>query len=253
MSLCSNDDVFALLGNDSPSAAQTALMNILRPLAEDAVKAEVGYSIEQATHTHFLPGFDEFGGEAVSVDVLNGRVTFEYDEESSVLYLPERPIRSITTLYEDRAAFGGQGASDFPASSALTGGTDYYVDWLTDSLSWSGKLTKRNGTWSPKARTIKVTYVAGLTAGEIAGTTSCRGPVAGGVAQLRYAAISAAALKFKQPSGIQGTNVGPITAERLADYSVQYDGKSVAQLFGWKMDLPQELKDLLAPFKRRTV
>lgn len=249
--ICSNIEVLAYLGISVPTAAETAMVNLLRPKAESAVRRYVGFTITQATHTHFLPVQNENAGEIEGLDVVNGRVAFEFSNATDKMYLPERPVRSITSLYEDSAAYGGQGSGDFPAGSALTGGTDYYIDYTTSGVSWSGLLRKVAGTWSVRARTIKAVYVAGLTAAELAGT-SIRGPNGGDVLDLKFAAIIAAALAIKEASGVQGSNAGPITSERLSDYSVSY-GKSVDSLFGFNRDLPPKVKELLDPYRRYSV
>jgi len=49
-----------------------------------------------------------------------------------------------------------------------------------------------------------------------------------------------------------GQGGSAITSERLADYAVQYATQNVIELFGFKMVLPDEIKDALSPFKRRT-
>lgn len=254
MAICTNDEVFSLLGISAPTAAQSSLLTLLRPMAEDAVRNEVGYSIEQATYTHLLPNHSDSLGELTGVDVLNDRVVFKHDGEVRELFTPERPLRSVTSVYEDRAAYGGQGSGDFPASALLTSGTDYYIDQVVSGISWSGKLVRISSGWSPRERTIKVTYVAGLTAAELSGSTVVRGPNGNGVTALKRAALVAAAIAWKEPqASIQGSNAGPITGERLADYSVQYAANQVVNLFGFKMLLPQQVKDMLADFKRRTV
>lgn len=256
MAICTNDELFPFLGISAPTAQQTVLMNLLRPMAEDAVRQEVGYSIEQATYTHFLPNNSTTVGRELGVDVLNDRVVFEYEGETPDLFLMERPVRSITSIYEDRAAYGGQGGSDFAASTLLTSGTDYYLDYVVSGISWSGNVRRINAGWSPRERTIKVTYVAGVTAAELAGTSVVRGPNGNGVTTLKRAALVAAAIAWKEPqASIQGSGAGagPVTSERLADYSVTYAANHVTNLFGFKMMLPQQVKDMLSDFKRRTI
>lgn len=248
--IVTTDEVFALLGNSTPTKEEVALLNILKPMAEDAVREAVGYSITQDTYTHFLPEMDDDGAEVDNIDVVNDRVAFEYRGATNKLFAPERPIRSITSLYRDSAAYGGQGSGDFGSSTLQTSGTDYYVDYVSSGVSWNGLIVSIAGTWPTRSRTIKLTYVAGLTAGELAGTTAVRGPSGTGVGQLKYAALLAASLAFKEPESIQGSNTGPITAERLADYSVQYSAKDISNIFGFKQRLPEKVLSLLEPFKR---
>lgn len=84
--------------------------------------------------------------------------------------LAQRPVLSITSLYEDPSAARGQATDAFAASTLLTAGTDYSFSGLT------GWVTRLNGVWTrPTYRdagmlvgypgssngSIKVTYVAG--------------------------------------------------------------------------------------------
>lgn len=221
---------------------------MLRPKAESAVRRYVGFTITQDTYTHYLPERNQAQGEVESLDVVNNRVAFEYSEATDKLWLPERPVRSISSLIEDIGAYGGQGAGDFSGAS-LTGGTDYYIDYTSATVSWNGLVRKIAGTWSSRARTIKVAYTAGLTAAELAGTTAVRGPRGGDVQDLKWACIIAAALAFKESGSVQGSNSGPVTSERLADYSVTY-GKVVESLFGFGSSLPVKVRELLDPYRR---
>lgn len=243
--ICTKNEVFAYLGL-TPTDAESALMDIVRPMAEDCVRTFVGYTITQQSHTHFLPVMDGVDGGIESLDVVNNRVAFEYSEETDRLCLPERPVRSITSIYSDSAAYFGQGASDFGAATLLTAGTDYALEYTASGVSWSGMVRKIAGTWPARAGTVKVTYVAGFSASELSGVTSVRGPKGVGVGQLKLAAIIAAGIAFRQG---QSANNGAITSERLADYSVTY-GKSAEQLFGFKWRLPAQVEDMLADFRR---
>ena len=99
-----------------------------------------------------------------------------------VLQLSQMWLRSITSIYEDLGAYGGQKAGDFGSSALLTSGTHYFVNFDRDmsdpelngtqSLAIAGQVVRVGTCWSHIPRTIKVTYVAGLTASELDGAWS---------------------------------------------------------------------------------
>lgn len=252
MSIVTSLDALAFMGESSPTAAQIMSMDVIRPLAEDAVKSFVGYSIEQATHTHFLPDSDESGGDVVGYDVLNNRVYEEREYGPLWLFLPERPVRSITNLYEDPAAYGGQGSGDFGASTELTAGTDFFVDWTVSGVSWTGRLERVVTNWSTFRRTIKVVYSAGLSAAELSGTSAVRGPQGGGVSAFRYAVFMTASMYYREAESLANGGVGPIQSERLYDYSVTYAKEMLSQL-SFQYRLPYKVQDVLQPFRRLTL
>lgn len=252
MSIVSSTEALAFMGESTPTASQLVLMDVVRPLAEDAVKNYVGYSIEQATHTHFLPDSDDFIGEVTGYDVLNNRVYEERDSGLIVVHPPERPIRSVTSVFEDPSAEGGQGSGDFGASTELTQGVDFFIDWTVEGVSWSGRLQRIVTNWSSKRRTIKIVYVAGLTAAELAGTSAVRGPNGGGVSALRYAVFLTASIFYREAESLANGGVGPIQSERLYDYSVTYAKDIVSQL-SFQYRLPYKAQEVLQPFRRLTL
>lgn len=249
MALITSLDALAFIGESTPTSAQLVAMDVIRPLAEDAVKQYVGYSIEQATHTHYLPEDSTYQGELVGYDVINNRVYEEYSCGPRFLYVPERPLRSITSIFEDPSAEGGQASGDFGVSTELTAGLDFYIDYTVAGVSWSGRLERIVTNWSTKRRTVKVTYVAGLTAGELAGTTAIRGPEGGGVSAIRYAAMMAASMYYNEAQSLNDGGQGPIKSERLYDYAVTY-ADDMVKLMSMQYKLPPKAMLLLDPFRR---
>src|SRR5690606_19172886 len=128
------------------------------------------HGVTQATYTHLLPSSPIIGNESIDtyVEITGDRVSLGRGRYGAdVLQLPQMFVRSITSVYEDVNAKAGQGSNDFPASTLLTAGTEYWLDVDETGLSRSGFLIREAGTWSRRPRTIKVTYVAGLTAAEL--------------------------------------------------------------------------------------
>lgn len=243
-------DVLTWLGmGASATRAQRAKIEFLIPFAEDAVKQDVGYSILQATHTQFLPERDLTVDDTEQFDVVNDRVLIQREGQDDALFLPERPVRSITSVNEDIGASGGQGASDFSGAN-LTSGTDYYIDNTVSGVSWNGRLVKKFGTWSYRRRTVKVVYVAGFTAAELdAGTI--RGPEGGSILSFKMAAVLATSAWYLESNSFEPSSgyVGPVVSERLRDRSVTYSTAQLKQL-SMTMGLPQKSRELLKQFKR---
>lgn len=94
------------------------------------------------------------------------------------LILRETPVEAITSLYFDRSATAGQGATDFAADTLQTVATDYYLDRDrgSDNFSDSGLVYRTGGVWqgvhrrpvdhlshtlNPARGTAKVLYIGG--------------------------------------------------------------------------------------------
>ena len=159
-----------------------------------------------------------------------------------VLQARQLPVRSVVSLYENIGAWDTAGGS-WPAASLLVEGNDFQIDYDPGSsqMGWTGFIFRRSGSWSEAPRSIKLTYVAGLTAAELDVTTG------------EFNEFAAAALlatikmfnEFKLHSGLAsgGSGVGPVTSESLGPWSISYGDTS--QLYGMKRALPAECCDLL--------
>jgi len=233
--ICARAEILSFLGKaGSVTDAEDGLLNLIAPMVEMSVKRFVGYSIEQATHTHYLPR-DRRGGNVDPAvryyDVQGGRAvaaTVGGVAEAAMLLVPELPLRSITNLYEDTSAYAGQGSSDFAPATELTSGTDFYVQYEPAGLCRSGIIRRIGGYWPARNGTVKVVYVAGYTQAELS---------TGIAADIKLACL----LGIQHAFGQRGENAGTIKAERLGDYGVTYAVERAGQM-------PRQAKKLLAPF-----
>ncbi len=98
---------------------------------------------------------------------------------SRQLVLKHRPVRSITSVYEDRGGYFGEPATAFAAPTLLVAGTDYVLkrdNASENEASLSGIVLRLNQVWPrPSAQVmglltlaasggtgnVKITYVAG--------------------------------------------------------------------------------------------
>jgi len=233
--ICDRAEILAFLGKaGNVTDPEDSLLMMLAPMVERSVKGFVGYSVEQATHTHYLPR-DRRGGNidpAVRYyDVRGGRAvgaTVGGVAEAAMLLVPELPLRSITNLYEDTSAYAGQGSGDFAASTELTSGDDFYVQYEPAGLCKSGIIHRTAGYWPARNGTVKVVYVAGYTQAELS---------TGIAADIKLACL----LGIQHAFGQRGESAGTIKAERLGDYAVTYAVERAGQM-------PRQAKKLLQPF-----
>lgn len=217
--LVSIEDVQTMLGKSlSLTAADLALLSLIQVPVESAIKRHVGCKIEHATNTHYLPARSQTSGSASlsSAWEVYGSRAVRQGRGSQVLQLPETPVRSITAMYEDPGAMGGQAPNAFPASTLLTQGVDYYVDVSEDGVCRSGRVIRPAG-WSIMPRSVKAVYVSGYTADELAGAPD----EAIDASHIRQAVLKQMMFEFnsvKQQQGAQGI----VVEESLGDYRVQY-------------------------------
>lgn len=179
MSITTNADVtnyLAACGQTIPPAL-TLLVTLARNAAEKGLRDYVGYNPERQTVVELLPhgagnlqgdgdassaGFDMSPGGMVVPRGI-GRVS------RRDLVLGQLPVRSVTSVYDNPAAWNTAGG-EWPATSLLNA-NGYYIDAPTvGGLCWSGILYRNVGAWSHPPRSIKVTYESGLTVAELSET-----------------------------------------------------------------------------------
>lgn len=161
------------------SAAQ-AMLSMIQPMIESMIAQRLGYNPAQATYTEFYPSNDSNAYYAddnqigANYDMVNSVVVTHPrgTRQQKFLALRALPARSITSVYENYAAwYTGVDGGEWPVTSLLPSNC-YYLDLNRAGLSWTGQLVKVMGVWPGALRTVKVTYVAGLTAAELATTHS---------------------------------------------------------------------------------
>lgn len=222
--IATTEDCLEYLGLDSPTAADRALVSRLKKRVENLARTFCRHGIAQETYTHLLPKSPvinesvdqhvEISGDRASI----GRGQFGSD----VLQLPQMFVRSITSLFQDTNAKAGQGSGDFGASTELTAGTDFYLDVDETGLSRSGWLVKEAGTWPRQPRTVKVTYVAGLTAAELDDAYS----------DIKDGICEEVQMRFQSTKSMQGADgqSGRIKSESIGgEYSVSFDTAVMSQ------------------------
>lgn len=146
-------------------------MITLAALAVEAYVGRLGLNVGEQTVVEFLPanpGTSIGSGEGLT-EYANRRVTFSevaVGHESGMIILSRTPVKSITSVYSNIAAWTlGTVGGDWPTETLLPAGT-YVADWDGSGVCKSGILRRRLSAWPVEPRTVKVTYVGGWTAVE---------------------------------------------------------------------------------------
>lgn len=236
--ICTMADLILNLGLGSTLGdADAALLETTKRQVEDRIRRFVRWDITTATYTNFLPAISSTpAGGGGGLNKLNNSTAYWSggDSAGQILQLPAMYVTSITSVNEDRSARGGQGASDFGASTLLTSGTDYYLDMDDETFCKTGHIVKVSGAWSRIQRTIKVVYVAGFTAAQL---------------DEEYRDIKQACIletrkwykRAKSGQGADGSGVGEVKSESIGgEYTVTYntsETEKMGSLSGQAVDM----------------
>lgn len=143
------------------------------------------------------------------------------------LFLRQRPVQSVSSVYEDSAAYYGEADGAFPATSLLTAGTDYCLKrdngtgavvsksgiLLRIGSAWPGASERESGMLASReiegAGNIKVTYTAGF----VVLPSQYALAVAQMVAEVRLVASSGGGM---QSESLEDYSYSRATAEQLA-------------------------------------
>lgn len=155
-----------------PAAITNTLLPTLISTIQKLMFDFIGYDPREATVTEYLPvkqanlradldltnnAFDLNGGVVVPRGVASN--------QRREIILGRLPVRSITSVYENFAAFNTAGGI-WPTESLLAANT-YYLDSREAGICWTGILYRNVGSWSVVPHTIKITYASGLSQTEL--------------------------------------------------------------------------------------
>lgn len=224
-------EILAWLGVSSPTAQQTAVADVVAKGQTAAFANFIGYNPVQATVTEYLPAHTERN--------LTDPLLMSFDRHTRVgpdvqtrtsdvwrqLQLRVLPVRSITNVWQNPGAWETAGGVWDDAHRLDP--SAYFLDAADDSgRCESGILFRNTGEWGRDPRSIKVVYVGGLTAEELAADRpeivmafyeSC---------QVAYTAVMTQMPKAGEP----GTGV--VSGFHIDAYGVNYDTSSSAKLYG---------------------
>lgn len=227
-------------GNTLPASALTFIQTNI-PRVTRLVAEFLKWEPEQATRTEYYPAeaqngyFD--GDELVGgADLIGGVVVprVRGDRSRAALRLVNLPVRSIIEVRENVGAWHtGEAAGSFDSDTILSA-TNYAMDLDRAGLSWTGILWRTSGLWPQTPRSVKVTYVSGLSADELDDEFSdIKLAVIEAVSQWTLRAIYRA----------KGATGGLVQQLSIKDFSVAFAPQMTA---GWA--LPDEVKEMLSHY-----
>lgn len=201
-------------------AADRLLLGKLRQWTESAARKYVGHVIAQETITAEYQRREDIGSyfsEPIGFEVSGDQVYASRGDGcyGEYLQLDNGFLRTSTTpvVYEDPTANFGTGGSDFASGTQLTYGTDFYPELDASGISKSGRLIRNSGSWSSKPGTIRITYVSGLTAAELADEYSF----------VKLALLQDMQVKFQTIKSQQTAGGGPLKREIYhGDYTAEF-------------------------------
>lgn len=177
--------------------------------AETAVLEYLGLvGIEQTTYVEYYPqdeGNMQTNDPTYVLDSAASRAVPGFYYSPRIIQLRNTPVRSITEVREDATGYFGQEPGSFGPNTVLISGSDYFLKLDSAGISWSGHLVRR-AFWFPMTiGSVMVTYVAGLTAAELAGRYQC----------LADAVCISAADKYLRMKAVAGGQFPSIRSEGL--------------------------------------
>ncbi len=220
--ICDPADVFTYLGITSPTAAQNSAMEMICTGLESSVKRFCRWGLVESSLTAYLPLFPmAMGPQVPSAELYYSRPWATGPRNR--LQLPSMYVKTITSIYEDRGAQAGSGASDFSSSTLLVAGTDYFLEKDAGSpYSWSGGVIRVGTPWSSYPGTIKAVFVSGFSDSELSNDQN----------SLRFALIKESAehwIRRQRMNQAFVVGIGPgsdtsglLAREKLGDYEVGF-------------------------------
>ena len=234
---------FIGVGDD---ATKLAVVAALYPWVERLVNKAVGWDLEQATHTEYYPK-TERGGEYDAFTQMEGG-------RSDVLALLHKWVRpSGLVVYEQVGAYAGQVAGAFGSDTVLTLGSDYILELDTDNVCKSGHVRRLGRRWPKQIGSVKVTYTAGFTAAEFAGTASTGIDASDLVYGVNLSCLKAYVQIMAQQPGANGGASGVIVEERVGEYMHKFDSFTQGQLVGMKFTVPVEAAEIFFRYKSYSI
>lgn len=248
------------LANETAISKQSfAMITMAHQLGEAAIKSFLQTELEYAQRVELLPSGEGsrygIGEESLDVNLVGGdRVQLdEVRANRSALVLRHTPVfLTGLTVKEDLDARGSQGSGAFGSGTALTLGTDFWLDItegedLTGSggsdtrISHTGILYRTSGNWPNTPRTVQVKYYGGMK--DTTFTTM--------LGVVRLATLHAIEHIYRAATGRQTNNIAaPALSERIGKYSISTSAELILQSVGGAgAILPDTAKHLLAPYR----
>lgn len=229
---------------DDVTTAQTTLLTEAINYAEGAIRAILRYDPMMGVRTEYYPNLDLTAsfGPAIWEATDNVAYVRRLSEESSdALQVAGLPVRqtddqgnNAIDLRIDYDGKAGTTSGAFGSSTQQTEGVDFWPNYdQHDSGArqvCNDGIIRSEGRWPARAGSVKIVYVSGYTAAELAGTDTVID-----ASPIKQAVLTEALRYFHQAWSLRATDkrkwgAGPLTGERMGDYSYTTDQMLARQL-----------------------
>lgn len=253
-------DLYTMLGLTAPTALEAAVAAESLRMAEGAVIRHLHYNPVLAVQVEYYPlkTASVMGEKIWEVNETHAylrETTMSAGAELQLMRLPIRQCQSdgsdAIEVRVDYDARSGTRAGSFGSDTIKVEGTDFYPNY--DLVDSNGKkvctdgVLRSFGMWPETPGSVKVTYLAGYTESELAGTDAVidASPIREAVLDEATRRVHKAYSRMKKRTGF-GT--GALTSENLGDYSYSADAAILKQLVGSSSTLMAETVFKLEPF-----
>lgn len=224
---------------------QKSLISAAISYAEGVVRSTLRYDPVIGVRTEYYPSMDlttDFGPDAWEVNDNVAYIRRLSQEGSDKLQVAGLPVREtdeqganpidLRIDYDGRA---GTQTGAFAVETQQTEGTDFWPNY--DLIDSGGRkmcndgIIRSYGRWPNTSGSVKIVYVSGYTASELAGTDSRvnAAPIREAVLEEALTYVHRAWIKR---GGVGGWGIGPYTSENLGDYSYSADTTWTRQVLG---------------------
>lgn len=241
--------------SSSVTDEERAIVNAAIGRAEGAIKKHLQYDPVQRTRTEFYPQMSLNLNRGPGIwEVQGGSAIFQRASigATSELQVQHIPIRSITDLFIDYDGRSGTRSGAFASDTAKTEGVDFHPNY--DGLDDSGAsicrdgLIRSLGLWPTEAGTVKLISIAGYTLVELHGQDTLVDAASIGEAVVDEAVRRAKKAFVNKKKTRVGFAAGPVSGERLGDYSYTINTAVMNRMFGGTTDLLAETVLKLSDF-----
>lgn len=243
MSIISDAEAQDIVG----AAASDTLVPMLRPLVEKVIQDRIGWKVEQDEYTRYYPT----GARGAVPERFPGRfgVVPMNGSRLQVIRLHHKFVLvSGLQVWESAAAYYGQ-ATAFGDGNLLTVGSHYVLDTEEATVSESGHLRRLSRFWPRQPGSVQVTYTAGFTAEELAGTGGTTD-----ASDIRFAVHMLFQKAYREMTSWKKSSTtgaaGPIESETVPGYSYKLNSAATAAALGFAKLIPTSVDELIHKYRR---
>jgi hypothetical protein len=230
-----------------------ALLETLMPKVDGCIADYLGYDPQYAVISdgeYYPRNMQREVGEGIWETTATHAILTSRGRNDT-LQLANIPVRSIEEVRVDYTGGFGQRPNTFGTDTIKVLGTDYWQDFLSPYFNATGHVFAFAG-WPVQPGSVLVKYTAGYTKRELAGQAiktendpeTSRAGSGINASAIKEAAELTLVKAFRQrkllAKGPNGFTAGPITSERLGDYSYSVEGSIARDLASMKVSLPSE-------------